>query len=222
MTRFLVRLRDMPWLWSFLGAVGAWLVTMIVSRGQGGGQILTAAFTFSAFTVLVSLGQMLVITTGPGNVDLSIPSTIALSSAVSMLVMNESDARILPGVAAAVAAGATVGLCNYLLIRLLKIPPIIATLSSSLIVMSVAISIGRGLRIKPPDAYAELVGYRLVGIPLLAVVALVDIGHVTSERIVSIELVNQPKSGWVFSTVVPATRMGTRVPSGSDLIRRGR
>ena len=73
MTRFLVRLRDMPWLWSFLGAVGAWCVTMIVSHGQGGGQILTAAFTFSAFTVLVSLGQMLVITTGPGNVDLSIP-----------------------------------------------------------------------------------------------------------------------------------------------------
>ena len=145
---------------------------MIVSHGQGGGQILTAAFTFSAFTVLVSLGQMLVITTGPGNVDLSIPSTIALSSAVSMLVMNESDARILPGLAAAVAAGATVGLCNYLLIRLLKIPPIIATLSSSLIVMSVAISIGRGLRIKPPDAYATLVGYRLAGVPLLAVVAL--------------------------------------------------
>ncbi len=172
MTRFLVRLRDMPWLWSFLGAAGAWVVTMIVSHGQGGGQVLTAAFTFSAFTVLVSLGQMLVITTGPGNVDLSIPSTIALSSAVSMLVMNESDARILPGLVAAVGAGATVGLCNYLLIRLLKIPPIIATLSSSLIVMSVAISIGRGLRIKPPDSYANLVGYRVAGIPLLAVVAL--------------------------------------------------
>ncbi len=173
MTRFLVRLRDMPWLWSFLGAAGAWGVTMIVSHGQGGAEILTAAFTFSAFTVLVSLGQMLVITTGPGNVDLSIPSTIALSSAVSMLVMNESDARILPGLAAAVGAGATVGLFNYLLIRLLKIPPIIATLSSSLIVMSVAISIGRGLRIKPPEAYANLVGYRSAGIPLLAVVALV-------------------------------------------------
>ena len=171
-SRFRLRLSDLPWIWSFLGAAGAWTITMIVSHGQGGGQILTAAFTFSAFTVLVSLGQMLVITTGPGNVDLSIPSTIALSSAVSMLVMNESAVMIVPGLLAAVAAGAAVGLFNYLLIRLLRIPPIIATLSSSLIVMSVAISIGRGLRIKPPDAYAALVGVKIAGIPLLAVVAL--------------------------------------------------
>ena len=30
MTRFLVRLRDMPWLWSFLGAVGAWVADSLV------------------------------------------------------------------------------------------------------------------------------------------------------------------------------------------------
>ena len=167
------RLGTWPWLWSFLGAIAAWLATMVVSHGQGGGQILTAAFSFSAFTVLVSLGQMLVITTGPGNVDLSIPATIALSSAVSMLVMNEQTALILPGLVAAVAAGAVVGLFNYLLIRLLRIPPIIATLSSSLIVMSVAISIGRGLKIKPPLLYAEIVSTKLAGIPILAVIALV-------------------------------------------------
>ena len=168
-----LRLSERPWLWSFLGAGGAWLATMVASHGQGGGQILTAAFTFSAFTVLVSLGQMLVITTGPGNVDLSIPSTIALSSAVSMLVMNENAAMIVPGLIAAVAAGAIVGLFNALLIRLLRIPPIIATLSSSLIVMSVAISIGRGLRVKPPAAYADLVSAKFAGIPILAAFALV-------------------------------------------------
>lgn len=167
------RLGAAPWIWSFAGALGAWLVTLWVSGGQGGGQILTAALSFSAFTVLVSLGQMLVITTGPGNVDLSIPSIIALSSAVSMLVMNEQSAMIVPGLLAAIAAGAAVGLANYGLIRLLRIPPIIATLSSSLIVMSVAISIGRGLKIKPPQPYADAVAVKLAGIPLLAVIALV-------------------------------------------------
>ena len=166
------RFGTMPWIWSFVGAAAVWLVTLWVSGGQGGGQILTAALTFSAFTVLVSLGQMMVITTGPGNVDLSIPSVIALSSAVSMLVMNEQAAMIVPGLLAAIAAGAAVGLVNYGLIRLLRIPPIIATLSSSLIVMSVAISIGRGLKIKPPEAYAAAVGTKILGIPLLAVLAL--------------------------------------------------
>lgn len=167
------RISAAPWIWSFVGAGLTWLVTLWISGGRGGEEIVSAALTFSSFTVLVSLGQMMVITTGPGNVDLSIPSVIALSSAVSMLVMNEQAGMILPGLAAAVAAGLAVGLANYGLIRLLRIPPIIATLSSSLVVMSVAIVLGRGLKIKPPQAYADAVTAKVAGVPLLAVVALV-------------------------------------------------
>ncbi len=70
------------------------------------------------------------------------------------------------------AAGLAVGLANYGLIRVLRIPPIIATLSSSLVVMSIAIVVGRGLKIKPPQAYADAVTAKLAGIPLLAVLAL--------------------------------------------------
>ena len=161
-----------PWIWSFGAALGVWLITLIVARGQGGADILVAALSFSAFTVLVSLGQMLVITTGPGNVDLSIPSTIALSSAVSMLVMNEQSAMILPGLAAAVAAGMAVGVFNFALILLLRIPPIIATLASGLIVQSVAITFGRGLKIKPPPSFADFVTARVFGVPVLALLAL--------------------------------------------------
>ena len=166
------RIGAAPWIWSFVGTALTWLVTLWISGGRGGDQILSAALTFSSFTVLVSLGQMMVITTGPGNVDLSIPSVIALSSAVSMLVMNEQSALIVPGLLAAVAAGLAVGLANYGLIRVLRIPPIIATLSSSLVVMSIAIVVGRGLKIKPPQAYADAVTAKLAGIPLLAVLAL--------------------------------------------------
>ncbi len=166
------RLGGAPWVWSFLGTAGAWAVTLWISGGRGGEEILSAALTFSAFTVLVSLGQMMVITTGPGNVDLSIPSVIALSGAVSMLVMDERGGMIGPGVLAAVGAGLAVGGVNYALIRLLRIPPIIATLSSSLVVTSVAIVVGRGLKIKPPRAFADAVTSRVAGIPALAVLAL--------------------------------------------------
>ena len=161
------------WIWSYAAALGVWLVTLVVSRGQGGADILVAALSFSAFTVLVSLGQMLVITTGPGNVDLSIPATIALSSAVSMLVMDEQAAMILPGLAAAVLTGVAVGCANFALILLLRIPPIIATMSSGLIVQSVAITFGRGLKIKPPPPFFDFVTARVLGVPLLAMLALV-------------------------------------------------
>jgi ribose transport system permease protein len=49
----------------------------------------------------------------------------------------------------ALACGLAVGCFNYALIRILRIPPIIATLSSSDLVQSAAIAFGRGLRIKP-------------------------------------------------------------------------
>ena len=160
-----------PWLGSALASFIAFVITILNGQIEGIGGLLAAALSFSALTVLVALGQMLVISTGPGNADLSIPATIALSSAVSMLVMNGSDAMILPGLFVAMAVGAVVGFCNFGLIRLLHIPPIIATLANSLMVMSVAISWGRGLKIKPPPLFNELVTLRLGSIPLLALLA---------------------------------------------------
>jgi ribose transport system permease protein len=91
---------------------------------------------------------------------------------VAMLVMNGDDRMIVPGIVAAILTGAGVGLFNFGLIRILSIPPIIATLSGSLIVMSIAIAIGRGLKIKPPPMFADWVSARIVGIPVLAIAAL--------------------------------------------------
>ena len=166
------RASNAPWLGSALAATAAFVITIANGQIQGIPGLLAAALSFSALTVLVALGQMLVISTGPGNADLSIPSTIALSSAVSMLVMDGSDAMVLPGLLAAMGVGASVGLLNFGMIRLLRIPPIIATLANSLIVMSCAISFGRGLKIKPPPIFIELVTMRIGGIPLLAMLAL--------------------------------------------------
>jgi len=161
-----------PWLGSWIAALLAGLATVAVGQGQGAGELVAAALAFSAFTVLVSLGQMLVISAGPGNADLAIPSSIALASAVGMIVMDGRDTMIAAGLLAGIGAGAAVGLFNFGLIRLLRIPPIIATLSGALIVTSVAISIGRGLKIKPPPAFSDAVAARLLGVPLLALVAL--------------------------------------------------
>jgi ribose transport system permease protein len=161
-----------PWLGSWVAAGLAWGIAVVAGQGQGSGDLISAALSFSAFTVLVSLGQMLVISTGPGNADLSIPSAIALASAVSMIVMNGDNSMIVPGLLAAISAGVGVGLFNFALIRLLRIPPIIATLSGSMIVMSLAISVGRGLKIKPPPLFSDMLALRLLGIPLVALVAL--------------------------------------------------
>jgi ribose transport system permease protein len=90
-----------------------------------------------------------------------------------MKIMDGSNAMIVPGLAIALGCGAGVGVFNYGLIRLLRIPPIIATLSSSFLFLSAAISYSRGLRIKPPPLLADFTTWILWGIPLLAVAGMV-------------------------------------------------
>jgi ribose transport system permease protein len=160
------------WIWSFLAALAVWLATITYTGGQGAGEILTAALSFATFSIIVGLGQMMVITAGPGNVDLSIPATITLSGVVAMKVMDTEQARLLLGIFAALSAAVLVGAVNYTLIRLLRIPPIIATLSSNFLVLSTAISYGRGIRIKPPPVLAEFATTRVFGIPVAAVFVL--------------------------------------------------
>lgn len=169
----LARLLERPWIWSFLGALLVWLAAIAFTRGYGAGGMLTAALSLAVFSVIVGIGQMFVITLGPGNVDLSLPASIGLASAVAMKVMDNQEALIAFGLVAALASGFAVGNFNYFLIRALRIPPIIATLSASFIVQSIDISYGRGLQIKPPDGFANFTNLQFLGVPILAVLILI-------------------------------------------------
>lgn len=165
-------LRSRPWTWSFAGALAAFAATVFTLHGHGVGGIVAEALALAVFMVLAGIGQMFVITLGPGNIDLSLAANIGLASAVSMTVMNGSDSAIASGLVAAAACGLAIGAANYLLIWLLRIPPIIATLSSSFIIQSIDIAYGRGLQIKPPDTFADFTSLQMAGVPVLAVLVL--------------------------------------------------
>jgi ribose transport system permease protein len=159
-----------PWIWSFAGALLVFFATIVFTRGFGAGGMVTAALSLAVFTVIVGIGQMFVITLGPGNVDLSLPANIGLASAVAMKVMDGNDGMVAVGLIAALGCGFLIGAANYLLIWALRIPPIIATLSASFIIQSIDISYGRGLQIKPPPGYANFANLQFLGIPILAIV----------------------------------------------------
>ena len=84
-TAFAGSLLKKPWIWAYIGAIGVWLGTALFTMFQGSGEVLTAAFAFATFFVIVAIGQMFVITLGPGNVDLSIPATMTLGGTVAMV-----------------------------------------------------------------------------------------------------------------------------------------
>ncbi len=160
-----------PWLWAYLAAALTFAATSLIA-GSAAGSLLYAALTFAAFSAIVGIGQMLVITLGPGNVDLSIPASMTLSATLALKFMDTQSALILPGLLVAIGVGIGCGLVNFALILLLRIPPIIATLSASFLYQSLAIWSNRGLRIKPPEPLAEFATGGTLGIPNVALVGI--------------------------------------------------
>ena len=210
-----------PWLLSFAGALVVWLATVAFTGGRGGGGMLSAALALAQFTVIVGLGQMFVITLGPGNVDLSLPANIGLASAVAMKVMHGSDSMVALGLLAALGCGATIGVANYLLIWALRIPPIIATLSASFIIQSADISYGRGLQIKPPPGFADFTNLQVFGIPILAmltaafsVVAAIALHRMAYGRSV-LAIGQNRRAAWLAGTRVGRTSALTYTLSGA-------
>jgi ribose transport system permease protein len=210
-----------PWLWSYLGALALWLATTLFTRGYGAAGVLSTTMVLAVFSVILGVAQMFVITLGPGNVDLSLPANIGLASAVAMKVMDGADAMVVAGLGAAVLSGMAIGLSNYLLIRLLRIPPIIATLSASFIVQSIGISFGRGLQIKPPPGFAEFTSGQIGGIPHLTIGAVVFafLAAILLHRTIfgrSVLAIGQnPRAAWLAGVSVERTRFATYLMSGA-------
>ena len=161
-----------PWFWAFFAAALAFAATVVLTGVQGAGGLFVAALTFASFSVLVGLGQMAVITMGPGNVDLSIPAVMTLAGTLSLKLMDGGAGTEAWGLLAALAIGLGAGVANYALIWLLRIPPIIATLSASFVFQSVAIWSNRGLRIKPPESLANFSTGSTLGMPNAAWIGL--------------------------------------------------
>jgi ribose transport system permease protein len=209
-----------PWIWSFIGALVVWLAAITFTGGQGAGGMITAALSLAVFMVIVGIAQMFVITLGPGNVDLSLPANIGLASAVAMKTMGGSEAMIAVGLLAALGSGAAIGIANYGLIRVLRIPPIIATLSSSFIILSIDISYGRGLQIKPPPGFADFTNIQVLGIPILAIIVILFaiLAGVALQRLIygrSVLAIGQnPRAAWLAGISVQKISLLTYLFSG--------
>ncbi|SEN56754.1 ABC transporter permease [Nonomuraea pusilla] len=156
-----------PWIWGFAAAALVWVAILAIS-GQGGGQTVSLALSLAPYLVVVGLGQMLVITAGPGNIDVSVASVISLAGFVSVAAAASTGSVVL-GVGAGVAAGIAVAAVSTVAILGLSVPPIIATLASGLVASSATLSLAGGFTAVPDPGLRELLNLRPAGVPLFAV-----------------------------------------------------
>ena len=167
------RLLSQPSFYASAGAVIVWLVIVVYSGGMGAGAVASAALNYSVFFAIVGLGQMLVMASGAGNIDLSIPANVTLAAYLSTGQMMGSDSGLILGVLIALAAGAAIGAGNALLVLAFRIPPMVATLASGLVLESFTFVYSRISVAKPSPLLAEFTTDRLFGIPDVTLAAIV-------------------------------------------------
>ena len=160
------------WIWSALAVLVLWgalsAVTDRFSVTSLSGILLSASFL-----TVVGIGQMFVVTTGRGNIDLSIASVITLNAYIALLTVRGHDVNLAYGVLVALGVGLAVGLFNAALIVRLKVPAIIATLATGYVLATATLLANRsihGFAVSP--ALKVLAAGRLFGAPIMLLVCI--------------------------------------------------
>ena len=160
-----------PWSWSFLAAGIVMLLTFMVSGG-GGVQTLTLALTIAPYLVLVGIGQMLVMSAGTGNIDVSVAKVFSLGGLLSIAVGDATGSWVL-GLGAAAAAGLAMAAISIVSILLIRIPPIVATLATSLIASAISLTLAKGFQGSADPALKGFLNWAPLGVPAFAVVVMI-------------------------------------------------
>jgi len=171
--------RKNPWIWS---AVAVLLVWFILSAATNRFNLsnLSGIVLSASFLTVVGIAQMLVIATGRGNIDLSLPSIITLNAYVALIVIRGDDVNLLLGIGVAALIGLGVGAINALLVVVLRIPAIIATLATGYVLATATLMANAhipGFRVSPTLHYVA--SARVGALPVMTIVALVLVATMT-------------------------------------------
>jgi ribose transport system permease protein len=113
---------------------------------------LTLALQTSTIT-LMGIGVTFAIITG--GIDLSIGSVVALSGTIAVMAANVGM-PIWLSMVMGLLTGVVCGLCNGLLITVLKLPPFIATLGMMMVARGVVLTITNAMSKPAPEAFGAL------------------------------------------------------------------
>lgn len=165
------------WAWSAVAVVVLWIMLSAVT-GRWSVASLSGILVSASFLTLTGLGQMMVVTTGRGNIDLSVSAVMTLSAYVALLVIRGDNGLIWLGLLATLGIGLGVGLCNAALVIVLRIPAIIATLATGYILTTAALLANgalSGSQSAVSPALRWIASGRIGGVPIMVMIAAVAV-----------------------------------------------
>lgn len=165
--------RSRPWSIAVIASVILILILLPLSA-RGGAELILANLYLASFVAIAALGQMLVVSTGRGAIDLSIPYTITLCVYVATIIQDGSDKNILSSIGVTLVVGLMVGAINGFAVVVLRVPAMVATLAVGFIAQSVVqIVSSTGGHAGSSPAIAAASRGNILGVPIFVVLAVV-------------------------------------------------
>lgn len=130
------RMNISPPVAAVLLAIILFLLSGLLPNGYGSNASVAIAqatniIRLSVFLGIIAAGQTLVIISGGEGIDLSAGAVVTLSAILTYVIVNGHNGMVIPGLAAALAVGAIIGLLNGVGITYLRIAPLVMTLGMS-------------------------------------------------------------------------------------------
>ena len=125
-----------PPLAAVLLAIVLFLLSGLLPNGYGSNISVAIAqatniIRLSVFLGVIAAGETLVIISGGEGIDLSLGAIVTLSAIITYVLVNGQNSMVIPGLLAALAVGAVIGLINGIGIAFLRIAPLVMTLGMS-------------------------------------------------------------------------------------------
>jgi ribose transport system permease protein len=133
-----------------------------------------------SFLLIITMAQMLVLLVA--EIDMSVGSTIALTSIVSTTTMvkvgGDGLKPVLLGILAGLAVGLVIGLLNGVIVAKFRVPSFIVTIGSGAVAFGLSLMISSGSPVTGlPKMFTTALGNSSIGtVPLSLVIALVVFG----------------------------------------------
>ena len=164
--------RNGSWLFAGMGCIVLWILMGLFGNGISLRSLIDNIYTAS-FLAIAGIAQMLVVTTGRGAIDLSIPGMITLGAYTCMGLCNGQNSMILPALAVVVLEGVVIGILNSAMVIWLRIPAIIATMAMNYIIVTGTMLIDHNFNVFTiPSVLKTIATYRIASIPLIVILVI--------------------------------------------------
>lgn len=159
-------LEKFTFIWPLLGSLLLWAMVGAVSGAFTMNQLFSCA-RLATFALLLALGQMVVVTSGEGAIDLSQQYILTLCAYVSCSVMNSVNPIL--GFVLAIAVGALCGLVNGCINIYLKVPAMITTLATGYIIFTVILISAPHMTTLPYSGLVKFISINVGGLSMLTI-----------------------------------------------------